>query len=469
MLKVRESVLSVLLAVVGPLAFQLENSWAAPIDFDGDGISDLTTYSASGKQLQWRTRHSSTQQEVDLGVFGGVDDLPVPGPWLGSGTQIGVVSLEKNAVIWSILNNGSVESKSFGAKGDLVVAGGDYNGNGVADAAVVRLKEGKAVWQIWLDPFTDPTSQPRSVTFGASGDRVFFAKVTNTTQDWIGVLRAGAAKNSQARMRNVITGEVRTLTRLPALATKGDRPRAHPVSQPGGPDLLAFHTVKANSTAIRVFSLTGVEIGNVSVDGTSEAFIGELNDGPGAEVAYQSGEDRGAFNPHLAEVRQITPLSGTLVDHLAFRTMGGVPSTTTTGSGGGAVPTGAVSQCKSLNPWPSSYIYKTVGSNHFTDVRRNTVGLVMKTGAPTSNATSCVQVLSSSGKVLISLGLYARGAGWAARYYSGIGCGSATPVNGSALASLARSSAGNSQIIMNLGGTCYGPIEATKCLNSSSC
>jgi hypothetical protein len=117
MLKVRESVLSTLfaglLAVVGPFAVQVESSWAVPVDFDGDGISDLTTSSPLGKQLQWKTRHSSTQQEVDLGVFGGVEDLPVPGPWLRNGTQLGVVSLERNAVIWSVLNNGSVESKRW--------------------------------------------------------------------------------------------------------------------------------------------------------------------------------------------------------------------------------------------------------------------------------------------------------------------------------------------------------------------
>jgi hypothetical protein len=227
--------------------------------------------------------------------------------------------------------------------------------------------------------------------------------------------------------------------------------------------------VKANTTAIRVFSITGSEVGNVSVDGTSESFIGELNDGPGGEVAFQGSEDAGAFNPQLGEVRQITSPSGALVDHIAFRTMGGVTTTTTNPSGGGIVPTGAVSQCKSLNPWPGSYIYKTVGSDHFTDIRRNTVGLIMKPGAPTANATSCAQVLAANGKVLISLGLYARGAGWAARYYSGFGCGSATPVNGNALASLARTASGSSQIIMNLGGTCYGPIEATRCINSSSC
>ena len=468
MVKVRSSVLFALLAAV----FQLPTAFATPIDFDGDGLADLTSFSASGKQLLWKTRYSSTQQVVELGSFGGADDLPAPGAWLGNGSQLGVVSLEKNAVVWSILNNGSVDSKSFGSKGDLVLTGGDYNGNGIADAAVVRLKDGKAVWQIWIDPFTDATSSPRSVTFGAAGDRAFFAKVDSSSQDWIGVLRKGAGRNSQARMRNIVTGEVRTLTRLPAFATNGNRPRPHPVPQVGGPDLLAFHVANSDTTAIRVVSLTGVEVGNVSVDGATEAFIGEINEGPGSELAYQSGEEAGSFNPHLGEVRQLTALGGTLADHLAFRTMGGVSNTGTNGggtTGGGTVPTGAISKCNSLSPWPSSYIYKTVGSDHFTDIRRNTIGLIMKIGAPTANATSCVQVLSSNGSVLVSLGLYGRGAGWAARYYSGFGCGASTPVNGNALAARARSSSGSSQVIMNLAGTCYGPIEATRCLNSSSC
>ena len=445
-------------------------AFAAPLDFDGDGLSDLTSYTTSGKKLVWKTRLSSTQEVRDLGTFGGADDLAAPGTWISGGSQVAVISLDKDTVVWSVQRDGNVESKTFGSKGDLVLAGGDYNGNGILDAAVVRLKDGKAVWQLWLDLFNDSNSQPTTVNFGVAGDRAFFAKVDSQQNDWIGVVRAGSGKRSQARMRNVVTGQVKTFNRLPAFASTGDRPRPFAVRQDSSPDLLAFHTTKGTKSSIRLYTLQGVEVDALGASGSAEAFIGDLTESPGYELAYVSSEGIDVYNPMVGEGTQVEGIGGTIVDSSAFRTMGGVSSTGSTGggaSGGGGV--GPVAQCSRLVSWPSSYIYKTVGSDHFTDVRRNTIGLIMKIGAPTANATSCVQVLAANGKVITSLGLYARGSGWAARYYSGFGCGASTPVNGNAVASLARSAAGSSRIIMNIGGTCYGPIEATKCLNSSSC
>ncbi|MCO6429905.1 MAG: hypothetical protein J5J00_03515 [Deltaproteobacteria bacterium] len=122
----------------------------------------------------------------------------------------------------------------------------------------------------------------------------------------------------------------------------------------------------------------------------------------------------------------------------------------------------------SCQSWPGSHIYKTVGSHHFTDIRRNTIGLILKIGA-SGPFPSCVEALDSNGNVVAKLGLYARGAGWAARYYAGIGCGSSTPLNGSGVANKAKKNTGNSNIYMDFGSKCYGPIEANRCIGSSQC
>lgn len=118
--------------------------------------------------------------------------------------------------------------------------------------------------------------------------------------------------------------------------------------------------------------------------------------------------------------------------------------------------------------FPGSFIYKTVGSSHFSDVRRNTIGLILRYGAP-GPYPSCVSVEDSSGKVVAKMGLYARGAGWAARYYAGIGCGSGTPLNGSAIAARAKRNTGKTTINLDFGNRCYGPIEANRCIGSSQC
>lgn len=126
------------------------------------------------------------------------------------------------------------------------------------------------------------------------------------------------------------------------------------------------------------------------------------------------------------------------------------------------------SACSSVKSFPGSHIYKTIGSHHFTDIRRNTVGLILKIGA-SGPFPSCVSALDKEGKEVAKLGLYARGAGWAARYYAGIGCGSRTALNGNAIGSKARKNTGSTNIYMDFGSTCYGPIDATRCIGSSQC
>ena len=466
------------LAIAGlSLSLHVGLAYAVPNDFDGDGISDVTAVKpGAGKQLVWSARLSSTQQISELGTVGTSDDVIAMASWLGVGSQIGVAALNRSTdeVVWKIVAaDGSRPERTFGQKGDLVVSGGDFNGDGIADAIVVRLKDGKAIWQVLYNPFTDPESKPTSFAFGQSGDRVFFARADGTPQDWIGVLRKGAGRNSQARMRNLVTGEVRTFTRLPAFASTGDRPRPFAVRQASGQDLVGFNVLKNGTTAVRVFSLSGIEVGNASFEGDGEGVVGDFNDAPGFELSFQSASEAGVFSPTNGEIRQSVALDGTLVDEINIKTVGGVQSSVAGGAPPSGtettVPGGAVGKCTKLISMPSSYIYKTRGSDHFTDIRRNTIGLILKTGAPGPYPSSCVQVMAANGKVITQLGLYAKGAGWAARYYSGIGCGAATPVGGSAVAILARSASGSSAIIFNMDGTCYGPVEATQCANSSSC
>ncbi len=452
-------------------------AYAVPNDFDGDGISDVTSVkTASAKQLVWSARLSSTQQISELGTLGSSDDMIAMAPWLGVGSQIGVASLNKSTgeLVWKILGaDGGLLEKTFGQKGDLAVSGGDFNGDGTADAIVVRLKDGRALWQVLYNPFTDSESKPTSFAFGQSGDRVFFARADGTAQDWIGVLGKGAGRNSQARMRNLVTGEVRTFTRLPPFASTGDRPRPFAVRQSSGQDLVGFNVVKNGATAVRVFSLSGVEVGNAAFEGDGDAVVGDFNDAPGFELSFQSSSEAGVFSPVNGEIRQSVALDGTLVDEINIKTVGGfqgaVGGTSPASPTDTTVPGGAVGKCSKVIPMPGSYIYKTRGSDHFTDIRRTTIGLILKLGAPGPYPSSCVQVMASNGTVITQLGLYAKGAGWAARYYSGIGCGAATPVGGSAVANLARSASGSSAIIFNMDGTCYGPVDATQCANSASC
>lgn len=439
---------------------------AVPSDFDSDGTSDLVVVSVgSDKKLSWSAKLSSTGASSALGTFGIKGNHLAMAQWQSSGTQIGVVSLVKSTgkIKWTVkLNDGTNQSRTFGKKGDLVISGGDLNGNGTADAAVARIVNGAVVWEVWYDMFASSSENKQTYTFGKNGDRAFFARVGSDATDWIGVVRKSGTTRSLARMKNLVSGEVQQFSRLPKFASNGARPRPFPIRQASGADLLGFHVEGDESTSIKVYNFDGTVAGTADFDGVGTSLVGEFRTTSGYEVKFLGDKDAADFNPVAAEVINIPEVTGIPVDEININTVGAETSSGNSGSGGGT--------CSRVVSWPSSFIYKTRGSEHFSpgDVRRNTAGLVLKNGAPGPYPT-CVDAVATNGTVVAKLGLYQRGNGWAARYYAGWGCGASTAFGGSQLASRAAAASGSSSIYMKLGSTCYGPINASQCVGSSQC
>ena len=457
------------------LAFVSVLEAQVPTDFDGDGRSDLTKITIEDdKSLTWTAKLSSTGESEELGSLGSSGDHAIMGQWQGSATQIGTVlsNTADNTLTWTIIEaSGATIERTFGKSGDLAIAGGDFNGDGATDAVVVRLTAGKAVWEISYDLFSNAASTPETVTFGRTGDRVFFARIDQEVTDWIGVMRKGSGNRSIARMKNLVTGEVRQFTRMPKFASTGVRPRAIPIRQESGADLLGFQVSKGKNTTLKVFSLAGSLISSTNFEGSGEVVVGDFIEGNGYELAFQGAKESGIFNPISAEVREDEFLGGVAVDEINLNTVGATPTPTPPDDGSGDNGDnsgGSISQCSQIVAWPGGHIYKTIGSEHFSDIRRNTIGVILKEGAR-GPFPSCVKAIDTEGNVLASLGLYARGAGWEARYYAGIGCGISTPLNGDAVADKARRNTGSATIYMNFGGVCFGPITANQCVNSTSC
>jgi hypothetical protein len=451
---------------------------AAPNDFDGDGISDMARVEfGADDSLIWKASLSTSGATTDLGTLGKKGDHLVMAQWVGSGTQIGAVSesASDDSLVWTVQNtSGAPTQFTFGKKGDLVVAGGDFNGNGVADAAVVRLVGGKAIWQVVLDPLISGIIQPTEVSFGKTGDRAFYARADGSGLDWIGVIGKGKGNRSAGRMKNLVTGEVKRFNRLPRIASQGTRPRAFPIRQASGPDLLGFQIASGGNTRIIVTTIAGVTVYSGAFQGSGISVVGDFNSGSGYEVAYQDARESAVVNPVSSDRIQASSLDGVAVDEVNLNVVGSSSSGGSNSGGGsgsdssGGSSGGSVAQCSTITSWPNGHIYKTIGSEHFFDVRRNTIGIVVKPGGR-GPFPSCVQAIDIAGNVVAQLGLYARGAGWEARYYAGVGCGTGTPFNGSTVANRARAKTGSGSIYMNFGGTCYGPINAAVCIGSKQC
>jgi FtsP/CotA-like multicopper oxidase with cupredoxin domain len=134
----------------------------APIDFDIDGISEVSFYTSTTGV--WSIQPSSgAAYTVTWGIPG---DIPVPGDYDRDGKTDTAVYRPSNG--WWIIVPSSNPSAPYlvgwGAPGDIPVPG-DYDGDGKTDTAVYRPSNG---WWI-IVPSSNP-SAPYAVGWGAPGD-----------------------------------------------------------------------------------------------------------------------------------------------------------------------------------------------------------------------------------------------------------------------------------------------------------
>jgi hypothetical protein len=455
---------------------------AVPNDFDGDGISDRTWVQIeSDKTLTWNAHLSTSQAQTSLGSLGASGDAITMAEWLAGGTQIGVASLNAstNQIEWSIRDStGAVRTKVLGVKGDLVVSGADFNGNGLADAAVVRLVDKKATWVVMFDFFATEAPVEKSFQFGEAGDRIFYARAeAGSSVDWIGITRTGSTGRTLARMMDINSGAIKQFPRLPKFASEGTRPRPFPVRQASGTDLVGFSVGSGGKTSVRVFSLEGGAVASNVFDGLGISTVGEFLQGPGYEVVYEASDNASILNPRAIDIVDTVPYGGIPVDAININSLGlevAAPTPTSTPVSGGDETEGGETggdisgKCSKIVKWPSTHIYKTFGSKHFSDIRRKTIGLIIKSGGK-GPFPSCIDAVDKNGNSVAKLGLYAVGGGWGARYYAGIRCAKSTPFGGAQVASRAQEKSGSSKIYMKFNNVCYGPIEASRCVGSSSC
>ncbi|MFN8392876.1 MAG: thrombospondin type 3 repeat-containing protein [Bdellovibrionota bacterium] len=115
----------------------------APLDFDGDGLSDAVIRGAAPSNplaAQYEIHYSSTGA-VAVVTFGGTLTVAAPGDYTGDGiADLASVQNVNGELIWVIRDSakGTTRSIPFGLSGALVLSGCDFSGDGVVDAAVVQ-------------------------------------------------------------------------------------------------------------------------------------------------------------------------------------------------------------------------------------------------------------------------------------------------------------------------------------------
>lgn len=295
-----------LLALTSPMS-----ALASPVcDFDGDGMSEVVLVKPGAKgSYDWSAfnpRTGTTKSVVNS--FGNASSKLIPGNWFTSGEAvpaiINPVSGGPNGrAVWVATSlsydGGRTQVRNLGRTGDLVIQGGDYDGNGIADSLILKRTTGKLGLRVnyFLSSYNG-NNLGKERLYRALGspfkDRNFFFSPDGTL-DYLAVLRRGANGGATALQLKPFTDSPQVLN-LGALPGGAQGPL--PLKQgPRRPDLLAFYAARKGRTQVVVKTLQGVTVYSGTVDGAGSVSVGDYFDDPGWEIAVQNGATFTFLNP----------------------------------------------------------------------------------------------------------------------------------------------------------------------------
>ena len=208
-------------------ACQLSNSNRAPMDFDGDGKTDLSVFRPNDDADQ---SDFFVQRSADISnrgtAWGSVGDLAANADYDGDGKTDYAV-FRPSSGTWFILRSvdNSVFSVRFGQSSDLI-APADYDGDGKADVAIYRPSTG--VWYV----LQSSDNQARGTHFGAAEDLPVQADYDGDGKTDYAVFRPSNGTWYALRSLNGFTG-VR-------FGQAGDKPIAGDFDGDGSADFTVF-------------------------------------------------------------------------------------------------------------------------------------------------------------------------------------------------------------------------------------
>lgn len=316
---------------------------AERLDFDSDGVSDLTFVKiAPSGELNWRFRSSKSDRSRDLASLGQTGNHLVIGSWSNSATpEIGVISQDgttKN-ILWSLeKRDGTKLSFTFGKTNDLAVSGADFDGNGLLDAAAIEIRNTLYYWKINFNPLG--TSSTSEVLWGHAGDTPFFFKGTGAV-DQLAVLRKNADNTATVFLKDAVSGSESSFTLNRPIGSV-DTPMG--ISK-GAVNYLLVPEKKETTTKISIFRSNGTILRTLTLRGTGDLVVGNfMSSQLGTEIGIKNGTSFTVINPFTKLTRSFSIKADVAVDDININAL------STWGSGGNGGGGGNGGACTSKSP-----------------------------------------------------------------------------------------------------------------------
>ena len=233
------------------------SSAAAPTDFDGDGVSDLSAVEIENDNLKWVFQQADGISSTIDKSFGRPGVHLVPGKY--SAAPISQIGRVNESGMWFVQFGTRVEREDFGAEGATYMGGADVDGDGLDDLMfhTNRCTTKNVVVTARTKAFSG-APQDLSITGSKGVWKSFYADANGDgTDDFCWLKNNGTPRKPKKRFTleckdvvtgaSIVTSNVGTIFQTPI-----------PIAQSGGrPDLLAFPRNRKKKTEFMIKDIRG--------------------------------------------------------------------------------------------------------------------------------------------------------------------------------------------------------------------
>lgn len=464
-------------------------AWSAPAvggDINGDGSSDFTLITIeSNSSLTWKSYNADGTQFDEQLSFGANGANIALANWQStSQATLAFISVPSGSTdaYWTHISASDVQSqRKFGSSTSFkFISGADFNGNGYADAAVIRSEvSGNLIWDVRPDFFASGSSRSNArrkesqdakrhralartgrvtLRFGKSTDSPFFFDPAGRGAV-LAVLRQEASGSYSIYTRHPYTGKIRKIN----LGNLTSPLTPLPLQQNSGGDLLAIVSRGTSTTAVGFYSAKGALLGQGTLSGTGTLVVGKFSGASGQGIAIQSGSNFEILHPSSPSTSSnVTVASGIAVDDINITSF--LPDSDDSSGGplptcdmpSSAPPSSLASVCTSLHPMNRCVLYKP-GSGGTADDRTGKPVFLWYEEVNNPNVGQ-LKVLASNGAQVGTFGFYYPAPAPLARFYSGYAGGSG--YTGTQLMERATAASASPWLyFLTSDGNCWGPVK----------